>query len=85
MRVIKGGDTSYNSAKTGRVARYTLTCADPEETLLDNVDIIVPMDVVAKLGGANAEGVKGKTLEFVIDGIREGFKRIELTGFPELK
>jgi hypothetical protein len=84
MRVIKGADTSY-TGKNGRVNRYSLTCADPEETLLDNVDIVIPMESVPKLGGMNAEGVKGKSIVFVIDGIREGHKRIELTGTPELK
>jgi hypothetical protein len=84
MKVIKGADTSYNG-KNGRVNKYSLTCSDPEETLLDNVDISVPMESVAKFGGANAEGIKGKTLVFVIEGIREGPRRIELTGTPEIK
>jgi len=83
LRVIKGRDTSY-TGKNGRVPRFTLTCADPEETLLDNVDVIVPQDMLGRLG-ADAANVKGKSVEFVVESIRDGMQRIELTATPVLK
>jgi hypothetical protein len=82
LKVIKGRDTSYQG-KAGRVERYSLTCSDPEETLLDNVDVIIPAHMIVKMG-ADAVTVKGKVVEFIVDGIREGFQRIELTATPVL-
>jgi hypothetical protein len=79
LRVIKGQDTSYNG-KNGHVSRYSVTCSDPEETLLDNVDVIMAPD----LGNRVFPAFKGKTVDFTVEAIRDGFRRIEVTGVPKL-
>jgi hypothetical protein len=84
LRVIKGRDSSFNNKSGVRTAQYSLVCADPEETLLDNVDVVIPQDAVA-LVGHEAANFKGKVIEFTIEGIRDGFQRIQLTGTPQLK
>jgi len=83
LKVIKGTDTSYNG-KAGKVPRYSLTCMDGEDpvTMLDTVDVIIPHDSVIALGGDGVPRARGEVLEFEIDSIREGFRRIELTGTP---